>query len=85
MFAVVAIAPNVAGTGADGALLGEELVRNGHFDLGTEGWRTNDKNWQRLDVSAGADPHAVIWTEKRGNAVLNDMENTVGAAKEDSR
>jgi hypothetical protein len=85
LFAVVAIPPYVAGTGADGVLLGEELVRNGHFDLGTEGWRTNDKHWQRLDVSAGADPHAVIWSENRRNAVLNDLENTVGAAEQDSR
>jgi hypothetical protein len=85
LLAVMAIPPNVVGNVDDAALLGEELVKNGRFDLGTEGWRTNDRQVQGLDVPAGADPHAVIWSENRSNAVLNDLVNTVRAAELGSR
>lgn len=77
----LAATTNVVRNAADATALGEELVINGRFDLGTEGWRTNNKELQRLDIASDGDPHAVIWPTVPGNAVLNDLRNTVNDAE----
>ena len=92
---VLASAPAQASAGADDAghagSTGDdrvrastpvELVPNGHFETGIEGWRVNDNTRQALDhVHPGQDStgSVALTTSSPGKVILNDSVNTVRA------
>ncbi len=88
----MAAAAAVAGTSPDPApirgVLGPELVKNGSFEAGATGWRTNGGAETPLTVTSGgvqSDRRATITAHVSRNAVLNDQINTVRAAEPGTR
>lgn len=63
----------------------KNLVVNGKFDAGTEGWRTNDANTEKLSVRKDAQGAvAELRTTETKTAVLNDITNTIKSTEADA-
>lgn len=56
-----------------------ELVKNGHFVNGTDGWRTNGSGQRLSTVETTGGRAARLTTTSRQHVVLNDAVNTVGS------
>ena len=82
--ALVLAVPALAVTASTASAAGPELVRNGSFESGTDGWRTNKTTTTLATTSGGVDGtrSAVLGTRSAGaTIVLNDTENTVSSTR----
>ena len=83
-FVVLASASLLTGTGvvpvASAAVDVAErnVVKNGSFDAGTDGWRTNDSATQKLAVVGGFNGNGLkLTTTSKRTAALNDVKNSI--------
>lgn len=81
--AVALTVPLLAVGATPASALGPDLVKNGSFENGTAGWRTNNSSTVLEDVAGGVDGarSARLSTSTGGIVVLNDLEATVPSTR----